>query len=132
MQKRLSAGAQQDLEVITMARRKLDRLHMLVEQFTIAKGGSGQDGIASQIARTALELGRTLLQIGMGPLADQANQLGMLARRGGGPTMKIRGMRDYVAQLRPGLERAERAIVEKDAESGAGQGESGTDAKPEP
>jgi hypothetical protein len=125
MTKNLSAGAQQSLEVVTMARRKLDRLHMLVEQFSIAKVGAGQDGIASQIARAAVELGRAMLQIGMGPLADQANQLGMLARRGGGPTMKIRGMRDYVAQLRPGLERAERLIVEKDAAGGAGDGQTG-------
>ncbi|HET7039979.1 MAG TPA: hypothetical protein VFH97_08820 [Gemmatimonadales bacterium] len=120
MMKKLSSGAQQDLEVVIQARRKLDRLHTLVEQFSVAKMGPAQDGIAAQITRAALELGRSLLQIGLGPMADQANQLGMLARRGGGPAMKLRSMRDYVAQLRPGLERAERTIVEKDAKAPAG------------
>jgi hypothetical protein len=115
---KLSAGAQQDLEVITMARRKLDRLHTLVEQFAVAKAGPSQDSMAAQVSRTALELGRALLQNGMGVLADQANQMGMLARRGGGPGAKLRGMRDYVAQMRPGLDRAEKAVMQKDAESG--------------
>jgi hypothetical protein len=115
---KLSAGAQQDLEVITMARRKLDRLHTLVEQFAVAKAGPSQDSMAAQVSRTALELGRALLQNGMGVLADQANQMGMLARRGGGPGAKLRGMRDYVAQMRPGLDRAEKAVMQKDGESG--------------
>jgi hypothetical protein len=61
----------------------------------------------------------------MGVLADQANQLGMLARRGGGPGAKMRGMRDYVAQLRPGFDRAEKSIIQKDAESGESGGEAG-------
>jgi hypothetical protein len=118
---KLSAGAQQDLEVITQARRKLERLHNLTEQYAVAKAGPSQDGVASLISRAALELGRALLQVGLGVLADQANQMGMLARRGGGASTKLRGMRDYVAQMRPGLDRAERSIIEKDAEGGAGE-----------
>jgi hypothetical protein len=81
--------------------------------------------VASLISRASLELGRSLLQVGLGVLADQANQMGMLARRGGGPSTKLRGMRDYVAQMRPGLDRAERLIITKGAESGAKDGESG-------
>jgi hypothetical protein len=117
MEKKLSAGAQGDLEVITQARRKLERLHSLTEQFALAKAGSSQDSVASLISRASLELGRSLLQVGLGVLADQANQMGMLARRGGGPQAKLRGMRDYVAQMRPGLDRAEKSIMSKDAES---------------
>jgi hypothetical protein len=118
MASKLSAGAQQELDVILQARRKLDRLNLLVEQFSQAKAGASQDGFGPMISRTALELGRMLLQNGMGVLADQANQLGMLARRGGGPNLKLRSMRDFVAQMRPGLDRAEKAIVSKDAEGG--------------
>ena len=123
MDKKLSAGAQGDLEVITQARRKLERLHNLTEQFAVAKAGPSQDSVASLISRASLELGRSLLQVGLGVLADQANQMGMLARRGGGPQTKLRGMRDYVAQMRPGLDRAERLIITKAAESGAKSGE---------
>jgi hypothetical protein len=123
---KLSAGAQGDLEVITQARRKLERLHNLTEQFAVAKAGPSQDSVASLISRASLELGRSLLQVGLGVLADQANQMGMLARRGGGPQAKLRAMRDYVAQMRPGLDRAEKSIITKGAESGAKDGESGT------
>jgi hypothetical protein len=123
MDKKLSASAQGDLEVITQARRKLERLHNLTEQFAVAKAGPSQDSVASLISRASLELGRSLLQVGLGVLADQANQMGMLARRGGGPQTKLRGMRDYVAQMRPGLDRAEKSILTKDAASGAKSGE---------
>jgi hypothetical protein len=123
MDNKMSAGAQGNLEVISQARRKLERLHNLTEQFAVAKAGSSQDSVASLISRASLELGRSLLQVGLGVLADQANQMGMLARRGGGPQAKLRGMRDYVAQMRPGLDRAERLIITKDAESGAKSGE---------
>jgi hypothetical protein len=119
---KLSSGAQQELEVIHQARRKLDRLNMLVEQFAQAQAGASQDSFGPMISRTGLEMGRMLLQAGMGPLADLANQLGMLARRGGGPGAKLRSMRDYVAQMRPGLDRAEKAIISKDAERGDGDG----------
>lgn len=118
MADKMSAGAQQGLEVLVQARRKLDRLNLLVEQYSQARAGASQDGFGPMISRTALELGRLLLQNGMGPLADQANQLGMLARRGGGPVLKLRGMRDYVAQMRPGLDRAEKSIIAKDAAHG--------------
>jgi len=124
MEHKLSAGAQQDMEVIAQARRKLERLHNLTEQYAVAKAGSSQDSVASLISRASLELGRSLLQVGLGVLADQANQMGMLARRGGGPQAKLRGMRDYVAQMRPGLDRAERGILTKDAESETKSGES--------
>ena len=101
-----------------MARRKLDRIHGLVEQF--ASSSKGQDQLAIMIGRAALELGRLLLGRGLGMLADQANQLGMLARRGGTTQSKIRGMRDYVASMRPGLERAERAVYDKEAQAARG------------
>jgi hypothetical protein len=120
---KLGAGAQGNLEVVAQARRKLERLHNLTEQYAVAKAGSSQDSVASLISRASLELGRSLLQVGLGVLADQANQMGMLARRGGGAQTKLRGMRDYVAQMRPGLDRAERSIITKDAESGAKSGE---------
>jgi hypothetical protein len=116
---KLSANAQQELDAIAMARRKLDRIHGLVEQFAVAS--KGQDQLAISIGRAALELGRLLLGQGFGVIADQANQLGMLARRGGTTQTKIRGMRDYVASLRPALERAERSVYDKEKQA-AGEG----------
>ncbi|MDH3495514.1 MAG: hypothetical protein OER21_02010 [Gemmatimonadota bacterium] len=114
--KKLSTQAQQELEVLTQARRKVDRLHSLVEQYAAMK--KGQDAYAALIARAATELGRLLLLNGMGVMADSANQLAMLAKRGGATQGKIRGLREYVANLRPAVERAEKAVHEREASIG--------------
>lgn len=111
MGSKLSAKAQQKLELLETARRKTDRLHNLVEQYA----HSGQDLFASQIARAATELGRALMAAGYGPMADYANQLGMGAKRGGATQSKYRALRDAVAQLRPAIDRAEKAVHTEDA-----------------
>jgi hypothetical protein len=102
----LSVKAQQRLELLQTARRKTDRLHSLVEQYA----ATGQDLFASQIARAATELARALMGAGYGVMADYANQLGMGAKRGGATQSKFRLLRDAVAQLRPAIERAEKAV----------------------
>lgn len=114
--KHLSTQALQELEVLTQARRKVDRLHSLVEQYAAMK--KGQDAYAGMIARTGTELSRLLLLNGMGVMADSANQLAMLAKRGGATQGKIRGLREHVATLRPAIERAERAVHEREASIG--------------
>lgn len=111
MASKLSAKAQQQLDLLLTARRKTDRLHSLVEQYA----ATGQDMFASQIARAASELGRALMAAGYGPMADYANQLGMGAKRGGATQAKFRALRDAVAQLRPAIERAEKAAQAEDA-----------------
>ena len=114
MGSKISAKAQQKLDLLLTARRKTDRLHSLVEQYAT----TGQDLFASQIARAATELARALMGAGYGPMADYANQLGMGAKRGGATQSKYRALRDAVAQLRPAIERAEKAVHTEDAEAG--------------
>jgi hypothetical protein len=106
MVSKLSAKAQQSLELLTVARRKTERLHSLVEQYA----STGQDLYASQIARTAIELGRAFMGAGYGPMADYANQLGVGAKRGGATQAKFRALREAVAHLRPAIDRAEQAV----------------------
>jgi len=108
---KLSAKAQQSLDLLLEARRKTDRLHNLVEQYA----STGQDLFASQIARTAAELGRVLMGAGYGVMADYANQLGMGAKRGGATQGKFRALRESVAQLRPAIDRAEKSIYTDEA-----------------
>lgn len=116
MGSKLSAKAQQKLELLETARRKTDRLHSLVEQYA----ATGQDMFTSQISRTATELGRALMGAGYGVMADYANQLGMGAKRGGATQSKYRLLRDAVAALRPAIERAEKAVY---GEEGASPGD---------
>lgn len=108
---KLSAKAQQTIDLLVEARRKTDRLHSLVEQYASQK----QDFYASQIARAATDLGRLLLNAGYGVMADYANSLGMAAKRGGATQSKFRALREAVAQLRPALDRAEKAVYADEA-----------------
>lgn len=107
---KLSAKAQQKIDLLLEARRKTDRIHSLVEQYASQK----QDFYASQIARASAELGRVLLNGGYGVMADYANQLGMGAKRGGATQAKFRALREAVASLRPAIERAEKAVYTED------------------
>jgi len=110
MSGKLSAKAQQKLDLLTVARRKTDRLHNLVEQYA----ATGQDIFASQISRTAAELGRAMLSAGYGQMADYVQQLAMGAKRGGATQSKFRALRDAVAQMRPAIDRAEKAVHEEE------------------
>lgn len=111
---KLSAKAQQKLDLLEQARRKTDRLHSLVEQYVSTK----QELYASQAGRTATELGRALMQAGYGVMADYTNQIAMGAKRGGATQAKFRALRDAVAALRGGVERAEKAVYTEEAGGG--------------
>lgn len=119
---KLSAKAQQRLDMLIQCRRKLDRIHGLVEQYATARKGG--DSFAPLISRAAAETGRLLLGNGFGVMADHANQMAMLARRGGATQSKFRGLRELVVHLRSELDRAEKAVTSDDAED---TGEAGPD-----
>lgn len=120
--KKLSSGAQLKMDMLVLVRRKWDRVYGLVEQYGAAR--SGEDAFLSQIARASADVSRMFMNNGMGVMADTANQMAMLAKRGSGKPMKHRAMRDYVVSLRQAMDRAEKQIIDgdKDApeEGGAG------------
>lgn len=118
---KLSAGAQIKLDVLLTARRKWDRVHSLVEQYATAR--TGQDQYASMITRAARDVGRVFMNNGWGVMADGANQIGMLAKRGGATTTKFRGLREYVSSVYAALERQEKQIITADQQDA---GEPGT------
>lgn len=113
MGSKLSTKAQNKLSALEEATRKWDRVHSLVEQ--VASARSGQDMFLSQIGRAARDVNRLFMNNGLGPLADNANQLAMLVRRGGSLTSKLRPMRDLVVAVRSGIERAEKAVLAAEA-----------------
>lgn len=112
MAKKLSAKAQQKLDSLEEAARKLDRIHGLVEQFASTK----MDYYAGMISRAGADLGRVFMNSGMGVMADHANQMGMLAKRGGTTTSKFRGLRELVGALRGEIDRATKAVHQADKE----------------
>lgn len=119
--KKLSASGLLKVEALTQGKRKLDRIHSLVEQYASMK--KGQDAFAGMIARAATETGRLFMNNGYGVMADTANQIAMLAKRGGATASKFRGLREFVASLRQAMERAEKQIYAEEPGGGeAGKG----------
>jgi hypothetical protein len=120
--KKLSSQAQLQMDVVTEVRRKWGRVYGLVEQYGNAK--TGEDGYLSQIARASVDVSRILMNNGYGVMADTANQMAMLAKRGSSKQTKIRSMREFVVSLRQAMERAEKMIVdgEKEVSEGGGAG----------
>ncbi len=126
MGSKLSSKALRILEALEEARRKWDRVHSLVEK--VAGARTGQDMYLSQISRAAAHVNRLFMSNGLGPLADTANQLSMLVRRGGTMQSKVRSMREMVVSVRAGMERAKKAVLTADAQAsreGVGSGERG-------
>ncbi len=115
MGSKLSSKALRILEALEEARRKWDRVHSLVEKVAVAR--TSQDMFLSQISRAAAEVNRLFMSNGLGPLADTANQLSMLVRRGGSMQSKVRSMREMVVSVRNGMERAQRAVRTAEAQA---------------
>jgi hypothetical protein len=115
---KLSAKAQLKIDVLTEARRKFDRIHSLVEQY--AGTSHGEDTFLSPLARTATEVARLFMNNGYGIMADQANQIAMLAKRGVGKQTKLRTLRELIVSVRQAMDHAEKMIIEEEkAEHGA-------------
>jgi hypothetical protein len=109
---KLSAGAQLKLDALTVARRKFDHIHALVEQY----GGTqaGEDALLRSLARAAAEVGRVFMSNGYGILADHANQIATLARRGVGKPTKLRTFRETIAAVRSAMDHAEKMLMDEE------------------
>jgi len=107
MAKKLGAKAMMKLDVLDQARRQMQRIASLVEQFAAAR--SGQDQFLMNIIQTSTRLQRVLMTNGMGTMADTANQIIMTSRRGGSQSTKGRNLRELIASLNAAIERAEKA-----------------------
>ena len=109
---KLSAKGQLKIEVIVTARRKYDRLHSLVEQYAGMK--KGDDAMMSPISHTATDVARIFMNNGYGIMADQSNQIGMLAKRGVGKQTKLRTFRELINSVRQAMDHAEKMVMEEE------------------
>lgn len=109
---KMSAGAQLKLDTLAQARRKWDHVYSLVEQYASAK--TGQEAFAGIISRAAADVSRLFMNNGWGVMADGANQVSMLAKRGGATATKFRGLRELVTNVRAAMERQEKQIISED------------------
>ncbi|NIM51199.1 MAG: hypothetical protein GTN62_14765 [Gemmatimonadales bacterium] len=135
MTSRPSPETMRKLDALKEAKRKWDHVYSLTEQFASkssgqfqAPGQKGGSGIQSDIqalkgrlSRAARDVGQVLLGGGLGRLAEDANQVALLARRIGASQMGQLGtLRDMVAGVRSRIERAEKTVHSGEQEESEG------------
>ncbi len=112
MADKLSAKARVKLGALKKARQKWAHVHSLVERVVSAK--QGHHHLISQISRASQGVGKILADNGLLVLAEDANQIAALIKRGGAVERKFAKMRELVGTVRTGIERAERVTKKGD------------------
>jgi hypothetical protein len=112
---KLDGAGMAKMETLDDATAQLQRLHGLVERMAVAiRSGHDTNQFGAQIRRAASPLvGKLKGQFGM--IADQVTALILVASRGGGEQVKLRSLRESIAQIRVQLEIAVTKTVEKHA-----------------
>lgn len=106
---KMSARAQKRMAFFDEAKVKVDRLYALIEQYATAR--SAQDQFLGPISRTAQDVSQLFMDGGEAVMGDDANQIAMLARRGGLVNMKARAFRELVGSIRSGVDTAVKVII---------------------
>jgi hypothetical protein len=122
---KLDGAGHAKMETLDEANAAVQRIHGIVERMAMAvRSGQDTGQFGAQIRRAASPLvGKLKGQFGM--IADQVTALMLIATRGGGEQVKLRSLREGVAQIRIQLEIAVTKTKEKHAvpEDGAGSEE---------
>ena len=101
---RLDGAGQAKMATLNDALAQLQSVHAVVERMAMeVKNAKPVAPLLPQLKRTAQPLvGQLKAQFGL--LSDQVAAMLLAATRGGGDQMKVRGLREQVAQLRQALE----------------------------
>ena len=117
----MSSGPQLDgagaakMETLEVASAQIQRIHGLVEHMAIAvRSQQSTAQFGAQIRRVGSPL-VGLLKGQFGMIADQVTALLLIATRSGGDQVKVRSLREAVAQLRMQMEIAIAKTQEKHA-----------------
>jgi hypothetical protein len=115
----LDGAGQTKLATLDEALLQLQRLHAIVERYAMAVKSQGETGgFRQQLMRAATPLGG-LLKPQFGVIADVVTACALAASRGGSEQMKVRALREGVAQIRAQLEIAANKVKEKHAIDGS-------------
>lgn len=99
------AGAQK-MQTIEESLGHLQRIHGMVERMAVdVKNNRGAGTTPGQIKRAAAPM-QGQLKGQFGPIADQVTNMVLSMGRGGGDAMKVRVLREAVAQIRTALDMA--------------------------
>src|SRR5215203_3148148 len=115
----LDGAGMAKMETLETASAQLQRLHGIVEQMAMAmRAQQNTSQIGAQMRRAGSPM-VGLLKGQFGMIADQVTALLLVSTRGGGEQMKLRSMREGIAQVRTALEIAIAKTKEKHTVSNA-------------
>ena len=112
---KLDGAGHAKMETLDDAAAQVQRIHGIIEHMAMAiRAGHDTSQFGAQIRRIGSPLvGKLKGQFGM--IADQVTALLLVATRGGGEKVKLRSLREAVAQIRMQLEIAVTKTKEKHA-----------------
>ena len=102
---KLTSRQQAQLSVLETFPKKFEAINRLIEEIA---GLRADEAVVRRLARTLDEMKAAASNIGLGGLSEGCGMMGMLARRGGGVQMKVRGLRDGLVGLKVNFEGAMR------------------------
>lgn len=112
---KLDGAGTQKMKTLEEALSTVQTIHGHVERMAVeVKNQKGAGVIPQQIKRIATPLqGQLKAQFGL--IADQVSAMILAAGRGGGEQLKVRALREYVAQIRTALEISQAKVKEQHA-----------------
>lgn len=112
---KLDGAGVQKMNTLEEAQLTLQKIHGVVERMALdVKNQRGVGVTTSQIKRIAGPM-QGQLKGQFGPISDQVTAMVLSMGRGGGEQMKVRVLREAVAQLRTALEMAATKVKEQHA-----------------
>ena len=102
----LSGAQQAQLLYLGTLPPKFERIHRLVEEIANRQGG---EATTKTLCRMLDELRNGASTFALNSLADTFSMMSMLARRGGGLQIKVRGLREGLVSLKTNYEGLVRA-----------------------
>jgi hypothetical protein len=112
---KLDGAGTQKMKTLEEALMTLAQIHGMVERMAVEmKAGKNVGIVPTQVKRVAGPLqGRLKGQFGM--IADQVSAMILNSNRGGGDAVRLRTLREYVAQIRQSIEFAGTKVKEQHA-----------------
>ena len=105
---KLTVGQMELIEAIEQFQKVVEHSHHLVQELAANRAAPAKilAKICESIARDMSQMRQRALTSNIGTIADVAGSLAVMAARGGGMSMKLRGLEDGVSSLRMQLEHA--------------------------
>lgn len=106
MAPKLSAAQHAQLAFLETLNARFERIHRQIEEIAAMRADDTQ---VRNLSRLLDECRNQAGTLNLGPMADTFGRMSMMARRGGGLQMKVRGLREGLVSLKTNFDGAYRA-----------------------